>query len=361
MGMNRRLRILSALLTTALVLYCLPGLLARQLGDTGRTDDRLKQAPSRTMVVWVTSWMEEDRKLISSLCSAFEKQRPGLRIFLRRGDAEELYGQDAVLPDAVLHVTGDVLSPDDAFVPMSLPENLPQQVAASGTSQGTMYGLPLWYSPLVFSVPKGWFADGEQDRATDEGGLSYFSLGTPSPEKPAATITFEDVPWRRLTESGQIVSESGMGLAGLLLHCPTGIREEMHRLEPQIRKPQPGEAAVCSLASHMARQQENLCLPLTPSLSQRVRYLSLCKESEDALAFVRFLLGEEAQAGALAAQLIPAAAEQLPEGTLAEQLAAGGDPFLPNGFQLDLTAMDQLCIQGFLKGEDPVATLLKLR
>ena len=44
-----------------------------------------------------------------------------------------------------------------------------------------------------------------------------------------------------------------------------------------------------------------------------------------------------------------------------KQLASGGAPFLPNAFQLDADAMDQLCIQGFHKGEDPLATLLKLR
>lgn len=361
--MNRRWSVLSALLVTALLMYCMPGLLTRHLGGTGRTDDRLKPAPSRTMVVWVTSWMEEDRTLISSLCSAFEKQQPGLRIFLRRVDAAELYAPDAVLPDVVLHATGDVLSPGDALLPLALPEGFAEDAVASGRSQGSLYGVPLWYSPMVFSVPKAWFneEDGTQTQPSATDGQAYFTLETPVPKVQEEPVTFADVPWRRLTETGHIVSESGIGLAQLTLQCPLTIREELRRLTPEIRKPQTGEAAVCSLASHMAREQDNHCLLMSPPAGQRVRYVSLCREGEDAQAFVRFLLQEEAQTAAVSAHLLPMVTTGIADNTLAAQMISGGEPFLPNAFQMDVAAMDQLCIQGFHKGEDPVATLLKLR
>jgi hypothetical protein len=93
-----------------------------------------------------------------------------------------------------------------------------------------------------------------------------------------------------------------------------------------------------------------LALPLTYA-GQQVRYASLCREGEDAAAFLRFLLGGEAQQAAREALLSPMAGD----GDLAEEV------FLPNAFSMDQTNMDQHCIQGVVAGEDPVATLLKLR
>ena len=304
--MNRRWGMLSALLVTALLMYCMPGLLTQHLGSTGRTDDRLKPATSRTLMVWVASWMEEDRALISSLT---------------------------------------------------------EEAVASGYSQGSLYGVPLWYSPLVFSVPQAWFAEAEagQPQPTATGGQAYFTLETPVPQVQEKPVTFANVPWRRLMETGCIVSEGGIGLAQLTLQCPLTIREELRRLTPELRKPQAGEAAVCSLACHMAMDQANHCLLMLPPAGQRCRYVSLCRVGEDAKAFVRFLLQEEAQTAAVSAHLMPTVATGIADNSLAAQLASGGAPFLPNAFQLDADAMDQLCIQGFHKGEDPVATLLKLR
>lgn len=361
--MNRRWSILSALLATALLLCCMPGLLRQQLASEGRTDDRLKPAASRTMVVWVTSWLEEDRQLLSSLCADFEKQRPGLRIYLRRVDAAELTAPDAVLPDVVLHTTGDVLAPGEALLPMVSPEGVAEGLLATGMSQGQLFGIPLWYRPMLFSVPKEWFeeADGTQPEQAPKAGQAYFTLATPVPEQAATVVTLADVPWRRLMEASEVVSECGAGLPLLLLHCPSTLREEMAGLEPTLRKPQGDEAGVCSLSTHLAREQEAVGLLLPPPTGQRARYLSLCREGEDAQAFVHFLLGLDAQAAAANAHLMPVVNASVPEPSWAAKIVSGGDPFLPNAFLMDSSSMDQLCIQDFCRREDPVATLLKLR
>ncbi|MBR2923795.1 MAG: hypothetical protein IKC28_02090 [Clostridia bacterium] len=348
--MNRRLSILSALLATALLLYSMPGLLTRYFSSTGRTDERLKPARGRTMVVWVTSWMEEDRKLIASLCTAFEKQRPGLRIYLRRADAQELSAPDAVLPDVVLHVTGDISSPTDGLMPMALPEEMQSGRAASGCCQGRQYGIPLWYSPMVFSVPKAWFIPEGQQEQMNEPGQAYFSQKPVQPEGTTATVSFADLPWNRMLEAGQVVSENGVGLCLLTLECPLPLRQEWRKLSPILRKPEDGEAAVCSLRTHQARGQEVLALSL-PYAGQQARYVSLCREGEDAAAFLRFLLGGEAQQAAREALLAP----MMGDTETAEEV------FLPNAFLMDQTNVNQHCLQGVAAGEDPVATLLKLR
>ena len=348
--MNRRLTILSALLATALLLYSMPGLLTRHLSSTGRTDDRLKPAKARTMVVWVTSWMEEDRKLIASLCTAFEKQQPGLRIYLRRVDAHELSLPDAVLPDVVLHVTGDISAPEDGLIPVAHSAEMPDVKAASGCLQGRQYGIPLWYSPMVFSVPKAWYVPENQQEPgqRSEAGQAYFSQKPIEPEGTTAAISFAELPWNRVLDAGQLISENGVGLCLLTLECPLSLRQEWRRLTPVLRKPEAGEAAVCSMNTHQARGQEAVALSL-PYAGQQARYISLCREGEDTTAFLCFLLSGEAQQAAREALLTPMM------GDTAEEV------FLPNAFLMDQTNVNQHCIQGVAAGEDPVATLLKLR
>ena len=352
--MNRRWSVLSALLATALLFCCMPGLLRRLLLDTGRTDDRLKPAVSRTMVVWVTSWLEEDRQLISRLCTDFEKQRPGLRIYLRRADASELTAPDAVLPDAVLYTTGDILAPEEVFLPMSVLEE-------TGKSGGLQLGIPLWYRPMVLCVPKAWFQEErEQVQEADRADQAYFALATPVPEKPAV-YTLADVPWRKWIESGSVVAQSGGGFSLMLLHCLPTLQEEIAALTPVLRKPQAGEAGICSLSACLEREKDAVCLPLSPPTGQQARYLSLCRESADAKAFVSFLRSVETQAAAANVHLMPMVEEAIEEDSWAARIAGGGEAFVPNAFQMDSAAMDQYCIENFQRFQDPVATLLGLR
>ena len=349
--MSKRWSILSALLATALLFWAMPWLLHQQLAGQGRTDDRLKPAPARTMVVWVTSWLEEDRKLISSLCTAFEKQCPGLRIYLRRVDAAELTAPEAVLPDVVLHTTGDILAPEDALLPLSAPSGTEEDRLASGMWNGRLYGIPLWYSPLVFSVPREWFQQDEAPQAAAQvtAGQAYFSFATPEPDSAASPVAPETLPWRRVLDGERFRAECGMGFLQLLLQCPASLRQALIRLEPVLGKPEAGEAAVCSMETHLERGTEVMALPLQPSAGQRARYVSLCRDSEDARALVAFLLMQGPQAAAV---------------HLASSVgnpSSGGVAFLPNAFLMDMAAMDQLCIQEFIRGSDPVAALLKLR
>ncbi|MBE5794618.1 MAG: hypothetical protein E7323_08080 [Clostridiales bacterium] len=358
--MNRRWSVLSALLATALLLVSMPGLVQKHLSSPGRTDERLRPAASRTLVVWVSSWLEEDRQLISSLCADFEKQRPGVRLYLRRVDAAELNAPGAVLPDVLLHTTGDVLSPGDTLLPLPDPEGVEEGLLASGKNRGTLYGIPLWYSPLVLTLPKVWFQE-ETPAQADDPGKAYFSLATPVPEKQPAAVTLADVPWPRMLESGSAVCESGLGLPVLLLHCPSSLRAELAALTPALRRPEGDEAGICSLSASLAREKEAFLLPLPPPIGQKVRYVSLCRSGEDAEALLAFLLSGAVQGAAAENHLVPTMAAFVPEGSWVASIAAGGAAFVPNAFQMEASAMEQLCIQDFRRREDPVATLLKLR
>ena len=139
----RRGAVLSALLLTALLLYLWPGLLKGLWTDTdNRMAGELRPAQRRTLTLWWLPGEMGDQRCISRLCTRLEKETPGLRVFLRRADAAELTAPDALLPDAVLFGTGDVVNPEQLFLPLTLSED--DGNLSSGKSGGETYALPLW-------------------------------------------------------------------------------------------------------------------------------------------------------------------------------------------------------------------------
>lgn len=359
--MSRYTGMLSALVLTALLFWLLPGLVSGQLREDGRIDHSLRPARARTMVVWVTSWQPEDRSLLSGLCSAFEKQRPGLRIYLRRVDAEELYLKEAVLPDVVLHAPGEILAPDQVLLPLTAPAGYPENAVWSGMYRGSLYALPLWYSPNLLCLPESWQQAPQGAPQEAKEGRAYFALETPVPQVTAPPLTAESLPWARLTEKGAVWADSPIALTQLMHLCPTALRQELARCTPQTG-PAPEDAALLrSLVSHLSAEDGRIPLVLPAVTSLRVRYASLCRHSEDAAAFIAFLA--EAAEAAAEKQLVHAGGGLPARGDLLGQTLAlaGSGQLLPNAFVMSREAMERLCLEGFTAGEDPVATLLRLR
>ena len=360
--MSKYAGMLSALLLTGLLLFLMPGLLARQMADTGRTAPSLRPPQARTMVVWVTSWSPGDRALLSGLCSAYEKQHPGLRIYLRRADAAELRGKDAVLPDAVLYGHGEISDPQGVLLPLAAPAAYPESVVWSGTYQGALYGLPLWYSPNVLCIPEKWLAaeqDGSAGAVQQTQGEAYF--GQPLPQQETTPLTAETIPWQRLLESGTVHADSAIGFTQLLHLCPGSLRSSLCALTPVVGQPEAEEAVIRSLQSQLAAKDGRvaLCLPAVTGL--RVRYVSLCGQSEDAAGFVRFL-ASAARAVEEAGLLHVIGCTPQAEGLLLQTAAlAKNGLVLPNAFSLGAAEAQQICLEDFARGIDPVATLLKLR
>ncbi len=355
--MTRYAGILSALLLTALLLISMPGLLRSHLENSGRTADSLKQAESRTMVVWVTSWAAEDRQLLSSLCSAFEKQQPGLRIYLRMADAAELYAGDAVPPDVLLYGQGELPAPEGVLLPLAPPEHYSESVLWSGKYQGQLLALPLWYSPNVLCLPEAWFTQENSALATPDSG-SYFALATPAPNHGEPQATLETIPWGRLLEGGTVYADSPMGFTQLMMLCPVTLRSQLAACTAAMEQPPPEAAVIRSLQSHYRAEDGRLALPLPTVTSLRVRYASLCRQSEDGAAFIRFLSGAVRSAGEH--QLAHAGGGMDTTDPLLREtmLLAETGLLLPNAFTAGAAA---ICTQDFAAAADPVATLLKLR
>lgn len=362
--MSKYAGMLSALLLTGLLMLLLPGLLTRQLADSGRTDDRLRPPEARTLVVWVTSWTPGDRALLSGLCSAYEKQCPGLRIYLRRTDAEELYGGETVLPDVVLHGQGEIAAPEALLLPLSAPAGYPESAVWSGMYQGQLYGLPLWYSPNVLCLPQAWLAADTAPAAGEDGQIqrdAYFSLKQPASVQEAKPLTPETVPWQRLLESGELYADSAIGFTQLLHLCPASLRSGLCGLSPLPEQPEGETAVIRSLQSHLAAKDGRaaLCLPVVTSL--RVRYVSLCRQSDDAEGFVRFLASAVRAAEEAGLIHVLGCTEQAGGLLLQTASLAANGLLLPNAFSVGAAEAQQLCLEDFARGGDPVATLLKLR
>lgn len=342
---TRRTGTITALLLTAALFLAMPGAVRSCLPkDENRMDERLRPSKLRTLTVWLLPGaMEADSRLIRQLCSQFEKENSGARIFLRTARAEELYAENVVLPDAVLFDTGAITAPEGVLLPLA------GESHASRTFGGVSYALPLWLDVNVLCLPVEWTGheDGENPSARES------LLGQEAPVQQTQLLTAETLPWERLLESGSIHLPTGIALQQLTLMCPVALRP---RLPGACGE---GGAEVRTLSRHIALGDGKAACLMTPALSDHVRYIGLCRDSEEARALVRlFAQSQEA----LRHHLLPLAGGESADGLMGQALSLFGEVFtLPNAFAHSREGLESLCLHAFQSGLDPVETLLKLR
>ncbi|MDD3334354.1 MAG: hypothetical protein PHI98_02445 [Eubacteriales bacterium] len=362
----RRSGLLSALLLTAALFCAMPGLLRSfESTDANRMDERLRPAETRTLTVWVLGDELKDGGLLSSLCSDFEKEHRGLRVFLRRVTPEELEKEEAVLPELVFFQTGELISPERWFKPILQTEGIDPNALLSGQSGGSLYAVPLWFSPNVLSIPAQWLKDSGAAPAVTEP-PSFFGLATSAPEiKPKETLTLETLPWSKLLASGALWIQQGIGAQQMLFVCPDGLENELIAAQSQ-QSADAKAARAWSLKAHGTAVKAGEALeavPLLPAVSDQVRYLSFCKDSEDAKKLLTYLVTPAVQAKAQEAGYLAvsgnAPAYSLLQQHLKESYQSG--LLFPNAFAHTRQELNALCRDSLLRRVDPVETLLKLR
>lgn len=139
--------------------------------------------------IWVVNAPGGSQSWLKGQLKQFEKQHSGVSTWLRTVSAEALTEPDAILPDVVLYMPGDVTRPDNLFLPLSGEMTaresglLREELLRCGRWRGEQYGLPLCWGAWVMAI----------DSALEPG-----SAVTPAPTtllgKPAATSAASATP-----------------------------------------------------------------------------------------------------------------------------------------------------------------------
>ena len=130
-----------------------PRLLTRDADIPGLTaEDRV------LLRIWAVDSPGGAQAWLKAQLRQFEKQHPGVSTWLRTVSAEELANPDAILPDVVFYMPGDLTNPQDLFLPltgdMAARESGPlrEELLRCGRWQGVQYGLPVCWSAWVLAI-----------------------------------------------------------------------------------------------------------------------------------------------------------------------------------------------------------------
>ena len=136
----------------------------------------------RTLLrIWTVSSPGGGQAWLKQQLRAFEKANPGISTWVRTVSPKDIADPDAVLPDVVFYMPGDLTAPETLFLPLSgvmitRDGLLREELLRCGRWQQAQYGLPLCWSGWVLAI----------DAALEPG-----SAVTPAPTtllgRPAAT------------------------------------------------------------------------------------------------------------------------------------------------------------------------------
>lgn len=393
--MNRRTSILCSLLLTAALLVVLPSLLdGLSQWDGQRMAPRLRPSKTQPLVIWLLTDPTEGGTHLSRQISLFEKQNPGVRVFLRKADATELLAKETVLPDVLLFGPGAFGEPGKALLPLALDMGLSPAALMAGQSAMVQYALPLWVAPSVLAVPASLLP--LEIAPASPTPSSFFQLGTPAPQEEGTPLGQEpplpqasEIPWASFLLPDVLLQPKGMALQQLLSMCPADFRaalvEGLLRQGTDTPRPTsppaqgksvlpkgkaqtaaPPAARVLSLNACQratAAGEALVPFPMTPAASENVLFLGLCRESEPALAFVKHLFSQEARGALSSFGLLPTVPANPSADPLYGSLSAlyANNPLLANAFEHTAQELQALCLDGFARQVDPVETLLRLR
>lgn len=383
--MNQRTSALCCLLLAAALLCALPSLLVSLSSQSGeRMAERLRPKTAQMLTIWLISDAAESKKHLNEQIALFEKQNAGVRVYLRRADAEELFTDGAVLPDVVLFSPGVVTDPVRALLPIDATHvGCASGGLTAGRSAGVQYAVPLWYAPSVLAVPSVFFPT-ETIPLPSPKQSSFFDLSTPAPTaapdvdgagENAALPSADLIPWNKLLEPSAFTAPKGIDLIQLLSMCPSAMRPTLitSLTSPGSASvtptPTPAPIArVMTLAEYqnaVTNGQSLVGFSLTPAGTQRVLFLGICKDHVLSRAFLTHMFSTDSQAALLSHSLLPAAETAAPAqgDPLTRQLALQYQNGLlfPNAFEHLLQELYALCEDAFARNQDPVETLLRLR
>ena len=163
----------------SVLLLILSGVLAFYLHGQNRPIAGLSGDNRTLLRVWMLHSPGGAARWVETQLSAYERQHPGVLIYLRQVSADELTAEETLLPDVVLYRPGDIPDPDGLFLPIS--GDAP--IFAGLLSGGRQVAYPLCWGAWVLAV------DSAYDPQT---------AATPAPTtllgRPSSTLSPEQTP-----------------------------------------------------------------------------------------------------------------------------------------------------------------------
>ncbi len=248
----RRLLILIALMTVAVLMMTLPGLwrqTAQVPGLMGRERVLLR--------VWITSSPGGAQAWLTKQLRTFEKQHPGVMTHLRIVSPEEITSPEAVLPDVILFMPGDLTAPETCLTPLTADSALREPLLRCGQHAGIQFGLPLCWGTWVMAI---------------DGALEPGTAVTPAPTtllgRPVATPAPSEAPGYPLTAAAS---------AEVPLDCPGGaaLLTLASLLPADARPPLPEDFAQRSASQVYAAFQARTCATAMLTTGQATAFTSL--------------------------------------------------------------------------------------
>lgn len=218
----RRIAAAIALIAAAALLLSLPGVLKAEPEVAGL------QGRGRTLLrVWIISSPGGGQAWLTSQLRAFERQNPGVLTHLRIVPASEVFASDAVLPDVILHMPGDLSDPARRLAPVTAADAIRAPLLRCGSHQGTLYGLPLCWGAWVLAI---------------DSALDPVPAATPEPAslwgRPAATEAPREEPAYPLAAASSsetpLLSPGGAALLTLAELLPPGGRPSLPEASAQL-------------------------------------------------------------------------------------------------------------------------------
>lgn len=213
---------------------------------------------SRTLLrIWITSAPGGAQNWLTQQLRTWEKQQPGVMTYLRTVSPEEAASPDAVMPDIILHMPGDLSDPGSLLTPLDCPDGLRDELLRCGRWRNQQTGLPLCWGAWVLAV----------DSALEPG-----TAVTPAPTtllgRPAATHAPTSPPAYPLAAASAAACplQSPGGAALLALQCTLSRNE---------RPPLPDNLAQLSPTAVYAAWQARSCASAMLTTGQMTAFSSL--------------------------------------------------------------------------------------
>lgn len=163
----------------SVLLLILSGVLAFYLHGQNRPIAGLSGDNRTLLRVWMLHSPGGAARWVETQLSAYERQHPGVLIYLRQVSADELTAEENLLPDVVLYRPGDIPDPDGLFLPIS--GDAP--IFAGLLSGGRQVAYPLCWGAWVLAV------DSAYDPQTAATPAPMTLLG-----RPSSTLSPEQTP-----------------------------------------------------------------------------------------------------------------------------------------------------------------------